>query len=70
MDIARMSRTDPNRLMHEYEQDVDEIVSACDGDVRAALKALLLINERLEYALQLLGAKLADSRPYRLQFLH
>jgi hypothetical protein len=65
-----MSRTDPNRLIDEYEQDVDEIVAACDGDVRAALKALLLVNERLENALQLLSAKLADCRPYRLQLLH
>ena len=65
-----MSRTDTNQLIDEYEHDVDEIVAACDGDVRAALKALLLVNERLENALQLFSAKLADCRPYRLQMLH
>jgi hypothetical protein len=65
-----MSRDDTNRFIDEYEQDVDEIVTACDGDVRGALKALLLVNERLENALQLLSTKLADRRPYRLQLLH
>ena len=70
LDVARMSRTDTNELIDEYEQDVDEIVAACDGDVRAALRALLLLNEKLENALQLLSAKLAEHRPYRLQLLH
>jgi hypothetical protein len=70
LDVARMSLIDPTQLVDEYEQDVDEIVAACDGDVRAALKALLLLNEKLENALQLLSAKLADHRPYRLQLLH
>jgi hypothetical protein len=65
-----MSRTDTNRLIDEYEHDVDEIVAACDGDVRAALKALLLVNERLENALQRLSATLADRQPYRLRLLH
>jgi hypothetical protein len=27
----------------EYEQQVDEIVAACGGDVHAALKALMLL---------------------------
>jgi hypothetical protein len=27
---------------------IDEIVASCDGDVRGALKALLLVNEQLE----------------------
>ena len=68
--FAYMSRDDTNRFIDEYEQDVNEIVSACAGDVRAALKALLLVNERLENALQLLSAKLADRQPYCLQWLH
>jgi hypothetical protein len=65
-----MSRTDTNQLIDEYEQDVEDIVAACDGDTRAALKALLLVNERLENALQRLSAKLADCQPYRLRLLH
>jgi len=51
-----MSRADTNQLIDEYEQDVEDIVATCDGDTRAALKALLLVNERLENALQRLSA--------------
>src|SRR4051812_45707335 len=31
---------------------VDEIVAACDGDLRDALRALMLLNERLELRLE------------------
>ena len=65
--MPRIGTTEP---FDEYEQDVDDMVAACDGDLRAALKALLLVNERLENAVQLLSAKLADCRPYRLRLLH
>jgi hypothetical protein len=27
---------------------IDQIVASCDGDLRGALKALLLVNEQLE----------------------
>jgi len=30
------------------EAAIDEIVASCDGDLRGALKALLLVNEHLE----------------------
>ncbi|MBV9566123.1 MAG: hypothetical protein JOY90_37595 [Bradyrhizobium sp.] len=30
------------------EAAIDEIVARCDGDLRGALKALLLVNEHLE----------------------
>jgi len=30
------------------EAAIDEIVERCDGDLRGALKALLLVNEHLE----------------------
>jgi hypothetical protein len=35
---------------------IDEIVASCDGDIRGALKALLLVNERLEAELAQLYA--------------
>jgi len=35
---------------------IDEIVATCNGDVRGALKALMLVNERLESELQQLYA--------------
>jgi len=30
------------------EADIDRIVATCNGDLRGALKALLLVNEQLE----------------------
>jgi hypothetical protein len=41
-----MSRT--NSLLDQYERAIDEIVAACDGDLRAALPALMFMNEQLE----------------------
>ncbi len=31
---------------------IDQIVAACNGDLRGALRALLLVNEQLEAELQ------------------
>ena len=42
-----MSRNDTNPIMDKYEQDVDEIIAACRGDLRGAIKALMLINEQV-----------------------
>jgi chromosome condensin MukBEF complex kleisin-like MukF subunit len=55
-----MLRNDTNRLMDEYEQHVDEIIAACRGDLRGAVKALMLINERLEQTLRRLSAVLVE----------
>jgi hypothetical protein len=30
------------------EAAIDQIVASCDGDIRGALRALLLVNEKLE----------------------
>jgi len=30
------------------EAAIDQIVASCNGDIRGALKALLLVNEKLE----------------------
>jgi len=38
---------------------IDEIVAACNGDLRGALKALMLVNEQLEAELQQLHAAAA-----------
>lgn len=35
---------------------IDEIISTCNGDLRGALKALLMVNEQLEAELQQLYA--------------
>ena len=44
----------------EYEHGVDEIIAACRGDLRGAVKALMLINERLEQTLRELSALLIE----------
>jgi hypothetical protein len=56
LDVAHMSRADTNMFLDEYDQQVDEIIAACPGDLRGAVKALMLINEQLEQTLQRLSA--------------
>jgi hypothetical protein len=41
------------------EAAIDEIVARCSGDIRGALKALLMVNEHLEAELQQLHAVVA-----------
>ena len=41
------------------EAAIDRIVATCNGDVRGALKALLLVNEQLETELAQLHAVVA-----------
>jgi hypothetical protein len=43
-----------------HEAAIDEIVARCNGDIRGALKALLLVNEQLEAELAELHAAVAD----------
>ena len=38
------------------EAAIDEIVASCNGDIRGALRALLMVNEQLEGELQQLYA--------------
>ena len=40
---------------------IDEIVASCSGDIRGALRALLLVNEQLEAELARLYAAVTDS---------
>jgi hypothetical protein len=42
-----------------HEIAIDEIVARCNGDIRGALKALLLVNEQLEAELAQLHAAVA-----------
>ena len=41
------------------ETAIDEIVASCNGDMRGAVRALLLVNEHLEAELQQLHAVVA-----------
>jgi hypothetical protein len=42
------------------EAAIDRIVATCNGDIRGALKALLLVNEQLEAELAQVYAAVAD----------
>jgi replication-associated recombination protein RarA len=42
------------------EAAIDQIVASCNGDIRSALKALLLVNEQLEAELQQVYAAAAQ----------
>ena len=41
------------------EATIDQIIASCDGDLRGALKALLILNEQLESELQHMYAQAA-----------
>jgi hypothetical protein len=56
-----MSRVAKKRFANEHEQEVDEIIAASRGDLRGAVTALLLINERLEETVQALKAGLMET---------
>ena len=60
-----MSRPRTKGILDQYELAVDEIVAACDGDVRGALRALILVNEQLEQRLER-SAHMDELSPYRL----
>lgn len=47
------------------EAQIDEIIATCDGDLRGALKALLLVNELLEFELQLQARGARDAKAER-----
>ena len=51
-------------MSRSNEAAIDEIVASCNGDVRGALKALLLVNEQLEAELQQLYAAVAIGGPF------
>ena len=45
------------------EAVIDQIVASCNGDIRGALKALLLVNEQLEAELRQLYAAAGHGTP-------
>ena len=67
-----MLHTCYNKFLNEYEQDVDEIIATCRGDLLGAVRALMLINERLEQTLQRLSAVLIEKagKDHRQHLLH
>jgi hypothetical protein len=59
-------------MTDRIEAQIDEIIDTCDGDLRGALKALLLVNELLEFELQQLQARGArdEKAERRMSSLH
>lgn len=47
-----MARTAIYCMSDSHDAAIDEIISGCNGDMRSALKALMLVNEHLESELQ------------------
>jgi hypothetical protein len=39
-------------MSEETEAQIDEIIAMCDGNLRGAVKALMLVNEHLENQLE------------------
>jgi hypothetical protein len=58
-----MSHAYTSRFFDEYEATVDEIVASCNGDLRGAVKALMLANEQLEQRLQRVSAEFVGRLP-------
>lgn len=52
------------------ELAIEKIVAACDGNMRGALEALLLVNEHLEAELHQLYAIACRTNPSRCRTVH
>ena len=52
------------------EMTIERIIAACDGNVRDALEALLLVNEHLEGELQRLYALACRPNSSRYRTVH
>jgi hypothetical protein len=48
LEDVTMPRTITYRVVDHPDVVIDEIVASCNGDMRGAFKALLLVNEQLE----------------------
>ncbi len=59
-------------MADRIEVQIDEILATCEGDLLGALKALLLVNELLEFELQQLQARGArdEKAERRMSSLH
>jgi hypothetical protein len=62
-----MPRPAPKFVLDHYEAAVDEIIASCDGNMRGAVKALMLVNERLENELQRLHGADSTSSPTEMR---
>ena len=56
-----MTRTPTDSFSNEAA--IDEVIATCDGDMRGAIKALLLVNEQLETELRQLYSAVEHGSP-------
>jgi len=63
LEDVTMPHTIAYRVVDRPDVVVDEIVASCDGDMRGAIKALLLVNEQLESELNQLYDAAAYGAP-------
>jgi hypothetical protein len=47
-----MTRAAIKAIFDYHEAAVDEIIASCNGDMRGAVRALMLVNEQLEQEVQ------------------
>jgi hypothetical protein len=57
-----MSKPAPLPSNDHYEDACDQAIIMCGGNMRGAIKALIMANEYLEHELQELQAAIADAR--------
>jgi len=55
-----MSEPAPLSIVSRYEQACDQAIAMCDGNLRSAIKALIMANEYLEVELQELQSALSS----------
>jgi hypothetical protein len=63
LEDVTMPRTITYRVVDRPDVVIDEIVASCNGDMRGAFKALLLVNEQLESELNRLHEAAAYDSP-------
>jgi DNA polymerase III delta prime subunit len=65
-----MPRVVTKSVLDHHDAAIDEIIASCNGDMRGAVKALMLVNEQLESELrQLYGAANGSRTEYRAENL-
>jgi hypothetical protein len=57
----------PNEQDHGLEAAVDEAIAVCDGDLRAAIRALIVANNFLESEISELKKAVSHAYPSRPQ---
>ena len=52
------------------EVAIEKIIASCDGNMRGALEALMLVNEQLEAELHRLYSFIDETEEFRFETVH